>query len=238
MSDQNKTVYDKIAKSFDKTRQFVWDDLKPLAKYAKNGDRVLDAGCGTGRLYHLFLDLQQIEYVGVDQSKEQIKIAKKKFPRLKFVAAEMTKLPFKNNSFDVVFCVAAFHHLPKEKNRLEALKEMKRVLKKDGVVVMTNWNLHSDWAKKKFLNPKSGWKDVGDGNIIIPWKDKDEKVLGNRFYHAFTLNELRGLFEKTGFKIKKQYPSKEGNIISVVQSLSENSRICHVVLDTYGIQKI
>ena len=54
---QNKEVYNKIAKLFSKTRKFLWYDLEPLVKYTKNGDKILDLGCGNGRLYQLFSDL-------------------------------------------------------------------------------------------------------------------------------------------------------------------------------------
>ena len=151
--EQNKNVYDRIASLFAQTRKYLWDDLKPLKKYMRHGYRVLDIGCGTGRLYHLFKDFQGIEYTGLDQSEKQIAEAKKDFPQNTYVVAEMTDLPFNDCSFDIIYCIAAFHHLPDEKYRLKALHEMKRVSKSGHYIIMTNWNLYS----------KSAQKNVGSG---------------------------------------------------------------------------
>jgi len=69
--------YDLIAEPFSGTRQFIWEDLKPLAEYVKDGDKVLDVGCGNGRLLELFQG-KNADYIGVDSSEELIKIAKNK----------------------------------------------------------------------------------------------------------------------------------------------------------------
>ena len=127
--EHNKRVYNKIATHFSNTRRTLWKDFVPLGKYTKEGNRVLDVGCGNGRLYHLF-EKKQIQYVGIDQSRGLIAIARKKLtpslPRrqaglppptrgrtkIRFVLGEMTKLPFKKAEFDIGVCLAGFHQLP------------------------------------------------------------------------------------------------------------------------------
>ncbi len=99
---QNKDVYNRIAKYFWHSRQFVWDDLKPLARFVKAGDRVLDVGCGSGRLVRLFEPLR-VTYVGLDQSEALLTIAKQQFPNLEFVLGDMGQLPFPDASFDQVY---------------------------------------------------------------------------------------------------------------------------------------
>ncbi|MBM4177706.1 hypothetical protein FJ208_02810, partial [Candidatus Gribaldobacteria bacterium] len=49
--DQNKQVYNKIAYDFSNTRNYLWQDILPLLDYSKKGDKVLDLGCGNGRLF-------------------------------------------------------------------------------------------------------------------------------------------------------------------------------------------
>ena len=221
----NKETYNMIAKLFAETRKYLWDDLKPLGKYTKDGFKILDLGCGSGRLYHLFEEFQGVEYVGVDQSEGQIEIAKEKFPELDFQVAEMTELPFEENEFDIIYCVATFHHLPDEKSRIKALDEMKRILKPGGHIIMTNWNLYSKGTQK--LVEKGKFKEFEKGDFFVPWLDKDGKVLGERYYHGFSLEELEGLFKKTDLQLEDQYYSTKarvgteddsGNIISVVTS--------------------
>lgn len=216
----NKKIYNRIAGPFSQTRKFVWDDIKPLIKYAKKDDKILDLGCGTGGLYQLLKDFQ---YIGIDNSKGQIAEARKSYPNANFKIAEMTGLPFADDEFNIIFCIAAFHHLPDKKTRLQALEEMKRVLRPDGRVVMTNWNLLSNWGKKKLET--GNWKLGKDDDIIVPWRNSKREILGERFYHAFTLDELENLFKKAGFEVKENYYSKKGkksdkregeNIVSVL----------------------
>src|SRR3989338_7438836 len=140
MSDyinQNRETYNKIANHVSGTREYVWQDLKPLKAYTKDGDRILDVGCGNGRLYQMFQDLS-IAYTGVDQSEGLITLAREKFPAGKFDIAEMTHLPYADQSFDIVYCIAAFQHMPTQETRLKALAEMKRVLVPGGYIALTN----------------------------------------------------------------------------------------------------
>ena len=70
--------YNLIAKHFSNTRYDVWLELKQFEKYVKPGQKVLDWGCGNGRLL-LMLREKGIKYFGLDQSDELIKIAKEKY---------------------------------------------------------------------------------------------------------------------------------------------------------------
>lgn len=220
----NKNTYNKIAGLFAETRQYLWDDLKPLKKYTKDNFRVLDLGCGSGRLYHLFQDFQGIKYTGLDQSEEQIKIAKEKFPTIDFQVGEMTTLPFADNEFDALYCIATFHHLPSEETRIKSLEEMIRVTKPGSYILLTNWNLCSKTAQK--LVEKGKFKEVCQGDFLIPWMNSQGQVLGERYYHGFTTEELAELFKKTGLKLIDQYYSTKGiggsktnpgNIVSILK---------------------
>jgi ubiquinone/menaquinone biosynthesis C-methylase UbiE len=217
----NKEAYNKIAEFFSNTRKYLWDDLKPLVKYTKNGDKVLDIGCGNGRLYQLFSDLS-IDYTGMDNSEGQLGMARKNYPEAKFVLGEMTKLPFADSFFDVIYCIATFHHLPDEELRLQALNEMKRVLKPGGHILMTNWNLYSESAQKTVKKGK--WSQEA-GEFMVPWYSSEGKILGQRYYHGFTLEELTDLFKKTGLILEDQFYSRKGekgeiddpgNIVSIL----------------------
>lgn len=200
--EKNKAVYNRIAKQFSDTRAYVWEDLKPLKRFAKTGDRVLDVGCGNGRLLQLF-DGLAISYMGTDQSEELIRLAQEKFPDQNFQVAEMQKLPFEDGSFDVVFCIAALQHLPDEGSCMRALSEMKRIVRQNGCIVLTNWNLISRWAKEKY-------GEGVNGNFVIPWKDAEGKNLGERFYHGFTLEELEGLGAKVGLRVQENFFFRKG----------------------------
>jgi SAM-dependent methyltransferase len=215
---QNTDVYNTIAREFAKTRVFVWDDLKPLVRFTQPKNRVLDLGCGTGRLYQVFANFQGAEavyYTGVDVSQEQIAVAKETYIGVDFRVAEMCKLPFDDGSFDVVYCIAAFHHLPSAELQLVALKEIARVLVPGGRLIMTNWNLKGEWGQQKVES--GAYQKRENENYIVPWKNADGVVMGERVYHAFTLEELASLCEQAGFVLEENYYTHLGEVSDVVK---------------------
>ena len=224
---QNRDFYDIIAPYFSDTRTFLWEDLRDFSQYITTGDTVLDIGCGNGRVYQLCENLQ-VAYTGIDQSKALIAIARKNYPQARFDIGEMTTLPYANASFSVIICVATFNHLPTVATRLQALQEMKRVLKPGGIILMTNWNVLSDNAQKYI--DKDKWKIVENSrqDVLVPWMTPiGEKLPGDRYYHGYELPELFDLFTQTGFIVEQQYYAKKGkrsdkveghNIVSIVRN--------------------
>lgn len=214
--------FDLIAEDFSATREKLWEDLKFLFDYLKKGDKVLDLGCGNGRFYPWFQE-KGIAYVGVDFSSSLIEIAKKKFPKGKFYLGNALKLPFKNNEFDALFAIALLHHIPSNELRLKVLLEAKRVLKKNGLLVLTVWNL---WQKKyfKYIFSEFKRKILGKSKLdfkdcYIPWSKGEVKI--QRYCHAFTLRELKKLIIKSGFElISSGYTKRKGykpNIYAVAK---------------------
>ena len=206
--EQNREVYDIIAPLFASTRQYLWDDLKPFEKYLAPNVSILDIGCGTGRLYQFFAKFQDlVDYVGLDQSVGQLAESRKEYPNNKYVQAEMTSLPFENESFDLVFCIATLHHLPDEETRQQALLEMKRVLKPGGRVFLTNWNLYSESAQK--VVEKGKWQQR-EGEFVVPWMNPQAEVLGERYYYGFTPEYLDKICSEAGFVVEENFYSKKG----------------------------
>jgi demethylmenaquinone methyltransferase/2-methoxy-6-polyprenyl-1,4-benzoquinol methylase len=95
----------------------------------KRNEKVLDLGCGDGLNVNLLYKSGIKKIVGVDIAPELIKNAKKLTPKAKFYISSAEKLPFKNESFNVVLVDSVFHHLMKYE---KALSEIKRVLKRNG----------------------------------------------------------------------------------------------------------
>ena len=198
--------YDNFASEFSATRRYLWSDIVPLLQYIKENDKVLDIGCGNGRLYHVLKE-KQILYTGLDLSEELTKIAKTKCPEASFVVGDMKKLPFLAGSFDAVFCVAAFHHLATAEERLQTLREMKRVINPGGKILMVNWNLLGEWGKSKV--EKGDYKRFGN-DFSVPWRNSEQRVLGERFYHAFTLDEIELLCKEVRLRVEQNLYSKKG----------------------------
>lgn len=206
--EQNRAVYNRIAPLFSETRAELWEDLKPLGRFAQDGDRVLDLGCGNGRLNQLFAGIS-VEYVGVDQSEELLDLARQTYPRGHYILADMRSVPLPDDHFDAVYSIAALHHLPTRESRVEALMEMKRLAKPDAPVVITNWNLlESDDVKTRVA--RGEWKVIGENHFLVPWKNSEGEVLGERYYHGFTFDELEALAREADLQIIEQYFTKRG----------------------------
>jgi len=205
--EQNHAVYNTIASDFSRTRGFLWADLRPLKKYAKDAQTVVDIGCGNGRLYQLFSHVD-INYIGIDFSENLVTIARERFPQARFFVSNMIKTSLQDSIADVIYCIAAFQHLPSKEMRIQALQEMRRVLKPGGTIVMMNWNLFSDWAREKYVSD-------GSGDFFVPWKNANQEVLGLRYYHGFLLEELHDLATSVGLSIVQQHYSKKGEVSSL-----------------------
>lgn len=206
--------YNRIAPYFASTRQHIWNELKFIEKYIKNGDVVLDWGCGNGRMVTLLKD-KKIQYFGIDQSDELLAIAKKAFGNeiengwVQFFSSATEEKIFSNDFFDVVLMIASFHHLPSQESRIALLRKTYKEMKQGASLIMTVWNLESEWAKEKTKD----WKIIGENDYLIPWKNPQGEVLAERYYHHFTKEELKQLLEEAGFTIQ-QLEFDEGATVS------------------------
>ncbi|AIF69770.1 ubiquinone biosynthesis protein UbiE [Palaeococcus pacificus DY20341] len=176
--------FNKIANRYDswyltKTGQYVDRTEKRLIfsmMHTKKG-RALDLGCGTGN-YTLELYKRGFNVVGTDLSFEMLKIAKTKLPNVPFIKANAYNLPFKDESFDLVLSVTMFEFL---KEPEKAVKEIYRVLKPNGEVVIGTMNGRSSWFFFKRL--KSLFVETA-----------------YRYARFYTPKELEDILLSTGFK--------------------------------------
>jgi len=212
--DKTRQDYNAIAESFSSTRRFVWQGLEPLYNYALPGEKVLDLGCGNGRLLQIFKEID-IDYIGVDSSEKLIEIAKKLYPNAKFQVADALHPPFPTNHFDKIYSVAVLHHIPSSQLRLEFLDGVKRVLKPDGLLILTVWDLWR-WRRLGPIFKFTALKTLGRSkldfkDIFVPWRGTRQ-----RYVHCFTQGELKRLIEKAGFRIK------EIGVLTIPQSKEKN----------------
>lgn len=177
-------VWDKIAPSWNNFRNKPIKELKNLNW--KKG-KILDIGCGNCRN---LLQFKNMDCHGIDFSKEMLKQAKKFTEKnnfkVKLKLANMEKIPYDDNYFDYVLAIAVLHHL---KNPELGVKEISRVLKKDGEAFITDWSK----LQSRFLFKKK--------ETFIPWKQKDQTL--QRYYNFIGYFELKKILKKNNFKILK-----------------------------------
>lgn len=145
--------YNKIAEGYDELYkdeqlhklQIIKDNIEVKGK-------LLDVGCGTGIAYEFF----NVDYTGIDPSEELLKQCKGKS-----VLGKAEELPFENESFDVVIAVTSLHHCDLDK----AVSEIKRVVKKNGVIVISFLKKSEKLSEiKKLLKD---FKQIDEGKDII-----------------------------------------------------------------------
>jgi len=210
---QTSKIYETIAWNFSQTRQKPWPllNLNQISNYLKEGDWVLDLGCGNGRLATMFVNLP-VNYLGIDQSNELIKIAKQQFANqdnIKFLVGDILKIDYQKQ-FDLVLLFAVLHHLPTPELRLKVLKNVYQALKPNGRLIMTNWNLWQIFAEKKFFryfkylfNYREKLSQGIDAlsDALIPWKPLATENW--RYVHSFNKKEVKKLLKQAGLIVEE-----------------------------------
>ena len=207
--EKTKEDYDAIARDFNQSRSSLWGELKDFAAGVKKNGTVLDFGCGNGRLLQAFRG-RGVRYVGTDQSRALIDAAIVNHKAAvesgvaQFLVSSGERLPFPDASFDAVFSVAVLHHIPSVEKRKALFAEFKRVLKPDGIVLVTVWNL---WQKKYIpliakytLKKIFGQSELDAKDILIPWRYDPGVSRAERYYHCFTKSELSALAHGADFR--------------------------------------
>lgn len=199
----NKTRddYNLIAEQFASTRHYVWGDFAKTTKEIDFANKkVLDLGCGNGRIFEFLTDKKISGYFGIDQSEELVKIAKNRYPEGHFIIGNILETPYKNEQFDIVICLATLHHVPTGKLRNQAIGEIYRILKPGGILLMTNWYF---WNKPKYLKMLVADTSLPFGDFMMPWKLGTGKKRTERYFHAWTKAETKKRLRTNGFeKIK------------------------------------
>jgi len=155
----------------------IAESIKIILK-ENNFKKILDVGCGTGRLVNFFNN-NGFQAKGCDKFSKAISIAKKNNSKNTIFKAPATNLPFKNHSFELVTSISTIEHLtPKEVERF--LSESHRILKNKGLIFIITPNFNSPF---RYLSGKN-W---------FAYKDKTH-------INFFTKYKILKEFKKAGFK--------------------------------------
>ena len=184
IKEKNKKWFDEWADSYDwfflKRLLNYWQD-KAIGELTGREKRILEVSYGTGStLGKIAKKFKKAAIYGIDISPNMKKEAEKKlrkFRKVKLFVSDVGKMLFKDNYFDFVFSTESFHHYP---NGEKAIKEMARVLKKEGKLVIVDINLKPIWLFNFLFKLEPG------------------------FVHLYSQKEMRELFERYGIKMIKQ----------------------------------
>lgn len=217
-------------------------------KHHKSAKQILDVGCGDGlfmdRMRDALKDRKKVSIWGVDYSKYKLKKAEKKGHSVKWCDLEKG-LPFEDKTFDVVYAAELIEHLY---NPDFFLEECYRVLRKDGVVIISTPNLHAWYNRMLFIfgiQPlfyEVSTKSPMIGSGILKRVKKGEAPVGH--VHVFNRAGLVDMLRQEGFEITQflgarfqalprvmQYvdkafnirPSMASNLIAIAQKTNKKA---------------
>lgn len=183
--------YNKYASMYDKRAEYLssFEQGKLLKIIGDlNGKKVLDVGAGTGRIPDLLKEKNKFpktaDITAIDISEEMLKILKKKHPSIKVIHSNAECLPFEDESFDIIIAAFFIVHL---KDPQKFFDEVYRVLKPNGVLIVTNVNQRKA--------PKLYTKD-------------NEEIVIQSFYHI--PQHIIQKLETAVFKIEEEIFTEEG----------------------------
>lgn len=139
----NREYYDKVGNDYRENEQYAYskdiiDDVTRIIRhysaFLDERKMFLDFGCGSGFLSEVIFNGKIFKYaMGIDISKVQIDLYNKKFDNRKFrgLTGDITNLPYRDNTFDMVGSYSVLHHILDYKS---VIKEVTRVLKHNGIL--------------------------------------------------------------------------------------------------------
>jgi tRNA (uracil-5-)-methyltransferase TRM9 len=220
----NRTFYSTFATSFSETRESA-QELEVILPYIADGARVLDLGCGNGRVAKLLArHRRDVAYVGVDSSAELVarckrQDAERKLQEAEFLVADVIEPDWTRKlagaSFDCVLLLAVLHHIPGGDVRARFLRQARDLLAPQGRIVVSTWQFMENERMRKKIVP---WSVVGiderelePGDALLNWK---RGGVGLRYCHWIGEDELRELAAQAGLNVIETFRAggKEGNL--------------------------
>lgn len=175
----NDYLYYQIAREANITNR-NHPGFNKLKTIARKSTKILDVGCGEGSHLNLFLSSGQIG-IGIDTNRFALNLAKKQYPKYKFIHFSGKNIPFPDNTFDLVYSTFVLEHTTDPEI---LISEMARVLKPNGQLVILCPNFGSPnrrspnsiknpvikliqgFANDLFLSLETSIKQLGWQNVV------------------------------------------------------------------------
>ena len=225
----NREFYSAFAHAFAASRPASDPALVCILPYIPRRARVLDVGCGNGRLA-LLLDRERpgATYLGVDAAPRLIELAKAGAGRLANVSAAFRVVDLttpgwgealSGSPYDCGVVLAVLHHIPSFDRRVRVLSEIANAVKPGGCLIVSTWQfLDSARLRRKIVD----WAEVGiaegalePGDYLLDWRRGGR---GLRYCHLVDQGELERLAAESGLRTRETFRAggRERNLSSYV----------------------
>jgi 2-polyprenyl-3-methyl-5-hydroxy-6-metoxy-1,4-benzoquinol methylase len=211
----NRTFYGSFAQQFAQSRTPNQPGWRRLLSFLPHSGRLLDVGCGHGRLARL-LDQEgrRVAYVGVDSSPQLLAIARSDVAalaiRTAFVQTDVTvagwvgQLPA--GPFDAIVALAVLHHIPGWQGRRNLLAQLAGLLTAEGVLALSTWQFMNEARLRRKIVPWSAAgltpEQVEAGDTLLDWQ---RGGAGLRYCHLVDEMELAALASQSGLDVQAMF---------------------------------
>lgn len=180
MKNNESQKWDKLSKNYDKflnKERIAYEYIGNLIKKHNSNKKTVELCAGTGILTEYYLDNFK-DIIISDFSKDMNKICKRKFPNSDIRIIDCTDTQFKDKTFDLVIMMNAIHIIP---NPEKTLKEIRRILKDDGILIVANY--------------------LEEESILQKIKLKILSIVGVEFYNIWDFESIKKHFKDRDFEI-------------------------------------
>ena len=202
--DERVEAYSKL--DFPADYYLAYRDLPEIISDHVDGNKALDFGCGTGRSSR-FLKDQGFETIGVDISETMIEKARELDPEGEYHRIDDGDFSqLEKDHFDLILAAFTFDNIPDVSHRIELLKGLKGLLKKDGKIILLDstpeiyMNEWASFSTKDF--PENEDADSGDKVKIIMKDVEDRRPVEDIIWFD---EDYRDLFGKSGLELIRSH---------------------------------
>lgn len=186
--------------SNESLKRYSSNYMKPIEKYLINKyfrDKILDLGCGCGRTTKYLYDLGH-DVIGVEIVESMVKKAKSNLPKIKFEVGDACNLRFKDNAFDAVFfSFNGMDFIHPELARIDAIKEISRILKPGGYFIFSS---HNPLALFFNFRPRFLLRNLLRGTLFSRYKYEKEKFGELCTYYASPQKQILQIHQNTNLR--------------------------------------
>ncbi|MCW3784563.1 class I SAM-dependent methyltransferase [Defluviimonas sp. CAU 1641] len=184
------------------TQYLAFRDIPTLiGEHAGSVASVLDYGCGAGRSTR-FLKRLGYDAIGVDISQDMLRQARSKDEAGQYYHVPSGRLPFGDFAFDLIFASYVFLEVSRIEEIENILKELKRVLKKDGIIILVTSSTEAtegNWVSLSYAFPEND-KTLQSGDTVKLLIQGIDVVLYDYFW---TEEDYIGAAERAGLGLAK-----------------------------------
>ncbi|XP_053313756.1 probable tRNA methyltransferase 9B [Spea bombifrons] len=146
------SVYEKIAPYFNDKRYKAWPKVQKFILAQEPGSLIADIGCANGKYLHIN---SQTFKMGCDYCVPLAESARNK--GYEIMVCDGLNLPYRSGCFDAVLSIAVIHHFSTKERRIQAIRELSRILRVGGQVMICVWA--KEQKRRKFEKQ----------DILVPW---------------------------------------------------------------------